>query len=401
MNSKKLNLILSFVLACALWLYVVGQMNPVTRKTYRDIPIMLTNEQTLSDNGLAVKSVSEDSLRVTLSGRRDVIGKLSKSDITATVDLTYVAEGRNKLQIDLKIPDNVEVLNQSLNDINVNIEERVTKTKDVHVVYTGTLPEEGEPATIKTDPETVKVSGARSIVEKVAYVKAEINASEISDELTSVSSGLAAVTEGGNAVNGVTLSDTVCKVTSIIYNTKEVRLKVPVTDNSKDGYTRSTSYPKTVTVKGPSGLLGGLEEVSAKEVDITGVTDNKQLPLTLDLPDGIQAAEKTGDLRMTVRVSKAKKKVKTAKEVKSFTYTGDDVEIRNAGEKDLRVKQDSIEVQIYGTEEQLSEIRSSDIKLYVDLSEVDEDASDLVVKAECGKDCADIAVIPSRVTVVS
>ena len=156
-----------------------------------------------------------------------------------------------------------------------------------------------------------------------------------------------------------------------------------------------------MTVKGPSGLLGGLEEVSAKEVDITGVTDNRQLPLTLDLPDGIQAAEKTGDLRMTVRVSKAKKKVKTAKEVKSFTYTGDDVEIRNAGEKDLRVKQDSIEVQIYGTEEQLSEIRSSDIKLYVDLSEADEDASDLTVKAECGKDCADIAVIPSRVTVVS
>ena len=401
MNDKKLNLVLAFVLACALWFYVVGQMNPVTRKTYRDIPIMLTNEQTLSDNELAVISTSEDSLRVTLSGKRDVIGKLSKADITATVDLSYVAEGRNKLTIDLKIPDNVEVLNQSLNEITVNVEERVTKTKDVRVRYRGDYPEGGEPATLKIDPETVKVSGAKSIVEKVAYVRADVNASEISDELTSVSSALTAVTSGGSAVNGVSLSESMCRVTSIIYGTKEVKLVVPVKDESKDKYTRNTSYPSKVKVKGPAGLIGGLSSVSAEEIDITGVTENKVLPITLDLPEGVQATEDTGELKLTVKVSRSKKKAASAKSVKSFTFTGDDVEVRNAGAGKAEVRQDSIEVQISGTEEQLSQIRSSDILLYVDLSGEDENTSEAVVNAECSKECSDIAVIPSRVTIVS
>ncbi|MBR3147287.1 MAG: hypothetical protein IKF54_03980 [Eubacterium sp.] len=400
LKNKKLDLLISFILAFALWFYVVGQMNPETRKTYREIPIMLINEQTLSDNGLAVLNVSDDYMRVTVSGKRDVISKLSKADISATVDLADASDGKNMLSVSLRIPDNIEIVNQSLDKIEVNTEERVTRTRDVRVKYTGRYPEGGEPSTIKIDPENIKVSGAKSLVDKVAYVKAELSAESVTDGLTSATCSLTAVTRNGGAVQNISLSDDKCKVTSIIYRTKSVDLKIPVKDKSSDGYNRTVSYPDTVNIKGPAGILGSIDFITAEEVDITGVTENEKIPVKLILPEGVQAAENAGDVRLTVKVSKNKKKTSAAKDVKSFTFTKDDVELRNAGAADISLKQENLEVQVTGTREQLAAIRSSDIVLYVDVSGIDSSAEEADITAECSKKCSDIAVIPSKIALI-
>ena len=400
LKNKKLDLLISFILAFALWFYVVGQMNPETRKTYREIPIMLINEQTLSDNGLAVLNVSDDYMRVTVSGKRDVISKLSKADISATVDLADASDGKNMLSVSLRIPDNIEIVNQSLDKIEVNTEERVTRTRDVRVKYTGRYPEGGEPSTIKIDPENIKVSGAKSLVDKVAYVKAELSAESVTDGLTSATCSLTAVTRNGGAVQNISLSDDKCKVTSIIYSTKSVDLKIPVKDKSSDGYNRTVSYPDTVNIKGPAGILGSIDFITAEEVDITGVTENEKIPVKLILPEGVQAAENADDVRLTVKVSKNKKKTSAAKDVKSFTFTKDDVELRNAGAADISLKQENLEVQVTGTREQLAAIRSSDIVLYVDVSGIDSSAEEADITAECSKKCSDIAVIPSKIALI-
>ena len=399
-ENKKFNLIISFVIAFALWFYVVGLTNPTTKKTYRNIPIMLTNEQTLNDNGLAVLNVSDDSMRVTISGKRDVVSKLSKADIVATCDLTDAAEGSNKLSIDLKIPETVEIDNQSINDITVDVEARITKTKDVRVTYEGSTESGAEPATIKVDPEFVKVSGARSIVEKVSYVSAVVDAAEMTQDLSSTTSTLTAVNASGRQISNVSLSDTKCKVTSIIYKTKTVRLTVPIKDDSEDSLTRNTSYPQTITIKGPAAALAEIKEVSCAAIDITDLKENKKIPLSPILPDDVQIADKDKDIALTVKVSKSSKKQLKEKDVKSFTFTEDDIQINNAENAEYSVQQGNIEVQVTGTEEQLEKIRSSDIVLNIDLSGHEEDSFETDINAECLKTCSDIAVIPSKVTVV-
>ena len=400
LENSKTRLVISFILAFALWFYVVGQMNPPMKKTYRDIAITLTNEQSLSDNGLSVLNWSDDSLRVTVSGRRSTINKLSKADIVATVDLTNAAEGTNKLPIDLKIPENIEIDNQSLNEITVSVEERITKTRDVRVQYLGDHPAGSEPATIKADPDSVRVSGAKSIVEKVSYVKAEVNSDEMPDELSSSMSVLTPVTSGGNTVENVSLSSTQCKITSILYKMRKVKLIVPVRDKSDDGYTRTTSCQDMITIKGPTADIASVKRIKTEPVDITGIRENKKIDVVPILPEGIYAAEADRDIKLTVKVSKDKAKDEKNKgsQTRSFTYTEDDVELRNTGAAQFEAEQESIEVQVTGTAEQLAGIKSSDIILYVDLSQIEDTASDrteLEIQTECSREYSDIAVIPS------
>ncbi len=304
LENKKSRFVISFILAFALWFYVVGQLDPVTRKTYRGISITLTNEQSLSDSGMAVVSASDESLRVTVSGKRNAVSRLSKADIVATVDLTNAAEGANKLPIDLKIPENIEIDNQSLNEITVNVEERVTETRDVRVYYTGEYHEESEPETIRTDPEIVKISGARSIVDKVAYIRAEIDAAEMPEELNSSVSALTPVTVVGTEAENISMSDTQCKVTSIMCRMKEVSLKVKVTDKSDDKYTRQTSCQNRIMIKAAPELIDAVGEITAKPVDITGIKEDTSISVEPVLPDGVYAADADKDIKMKVTVSK-------------------------------------------------------------------------------------------------
>lgn len=306
LENRKSRLVISFILAVALWFYVVGQLDPVTKKTYRGITISLANEQSLSDNGMAVLDASDDSLRVTVSGKRNAISRLSKADIVATVDLTNAAEGANKLPIDLKIPENIEIDNQSLNEITVNVEERITETKEVKVTYTGDYQEDMEPTTIKTDPEAVDVSGAKSIVNKVSYVKAEIAADEMPDELSSSASMLIAANSSGKAVENVSLSSTQCKVTSIMYGLKSVKLHVPVTDNSNDGYKRTVSCQSKIKIKGPAADLAKIKKIEAEAVDITNVRINTKITVVPILPEGIYVADRDKEITLTVEASKTK-----------------------------------------------------------------------------------------------
>lgn len=304
LEDKRARLVISFILACALWFYVVGQLDPVTKKTYRGISITLANEQSLSDSGLAVLSTSDDSLRVTVSGKRNAVSRLSKADIVATVDLTNAAEGANKLPIDLKIPENIEIDNQSLNEITVNVEERVTEKRNVKVKYNGECPEGMEPTTVKTDPETVEISGASSIVGQVVNVKAEIDIEDMPEELSSTISQLTAIDSGGNSVDQLSMSDTQCKVTSIIYPTKTVKLVVEVKDDPNDDYAKTTKCQDQITIKGPADDLKDIKKVKTEPIDVSGIEEDREIQVIPVLPDGIYVAEKDKNIKMAVTVSK-------------------------------------------------------------------------------------------------
>ena len=68
LENKKLNMIISLLIAISLWAFVIGEVNPEASRSYRDIPIRFVNQETLEQSDLAVYTVSQRTVNVTLRG---------------------------------------------------------------------------------------------------------------------------------------------------------------------------------------------------------------------------------------------------------------------------------------------------------------------------------------------
>ena len=253
-QSKKANFAISLILAMVLWVYVVGELNPETRKVFRNIPITVMNEQVLANDGLAIVSMSDQTMSITLTGKRSQINRINTYDITASVDVEDAAAGDNQIRINIRVPNNVYIEDQSVSRVTVKVEERTEERKPVSVIYTGKVADELSATTVSTDPEEVMVSGAASQVAKVVSVQAEIDTADITESESSIKANLVPVNKKGKEVSNVSLSQNTATVTSALYYTRTVALDVPVTGTDSDEYKRSVSAPKSIKIAGPQDL---------------------------------------------------------------------------------------------------------------------------------------------------
>ena len=76
-QRKIINLILAIILAVGVWLYVINVENPTSPTTVRDIPITIVGQEELTDRGLMVIQLSEDSVDLRISGRKKTLMNLT------------------------------------------------------------------------------------------------------------------------------------------------------------------------------------------------------------------------------------------------------------------------------------------------------------------------------------
>ncbi len=93
-RSNKINMVIAIVVAVMLWMYVVGQVNPTTTKTFADVPITFVGEEALNNNGLAVADIEVTGVSVTLEGKRAVLMQVEPKEIGVTVDISDLGRGR-------------------------------------------------------------------------------------------------------------------------------------------------------------------------------------------------------------------------------------------------------------------------------------------------------------------
>ncbi len=408
LQSKKGNMIISLILAIALWMYVVGETNPEITKSFRTIPITLENTQTLADSGLAVVRSSEDIVSVTLSGKRSVVNKIKTTDITATADLSDAVAGDNQIRVDIKVPSEVEIRDQTPSKITVTVEERVTEEKEVRAVYNGTPASGSEPTTKAIEPETVEVTGARSRVDKVLYVGALCDVSDIVENETSIRCRLAPMNADGNEVENVTLSENKAVVNTILYYTKEVGLAVDVEGKDAGGYDRSYEVPDRVTIKGTSEAIRDVTEVACRKVDLSNVNKSEQIRLHPQLPAGVELA---GSSSLVMKVSVSGNGDKSDNEedqdeqeaeivTKDFSVSGDSVDVLGlADDLDCQVQTGDLTVTVSAAEKHMKAINADSIYLSVDLKGLEAGTHDVRIDAEVNAEYEEVSIEPQDLSV--
>ena len=392
LNNKKFNIVLSLIIAVGLWAYVIGETNPTDTRTFRDIPITFVNGEVLANSNLAVLEASADTMNVTLSGTRSNINKISEKDITAVVDLADVAKGTNELKINVRVPDNVEIEDKSINKVTVVVENSKSKEVDIDVDYQGNFESEEEPITVEMSRESVIVSGPSSLVNKVVSVKAVVAEGKVTDKLKTIKSQLKPVDKSGNEVEKVKLSAESISVTAELAKTKTVPLIVPINDDAEDTLEKNTTVPKTITIKGKSSDLENIESIKTQEVDITEITEDTTIDLVPILPDKIQISDNSSSLVLIVKIQ--------ALSSKTFTFDEGDVDLTGL-EDDLKgqVKAGKIEIVVKGTEEAMAAIKKSDLRLSADLGDLGEGTHQVDLTVTCGKTYTSMDISPQKIRV--
>lgn len=388
-QSKKLNLLISFVIAIILWAYVIGEINPVTTKSFVDVNINLENQIALEERGLAIESISEDKINVTVKGERSRVQNVEKDDVYAEVDLALARAGHNELDVNVRTPEKVNVDKKNINKVRLTVGELVSEERPTKVVYVGATNSDLEPYTIERTPEKVIIRGAMSNVEKVSQVVAKVRVDQIKDKETTAEAELVPVDKNGKVVNWIRLSSSQIQVKAVMTKTKKVDLDVPIQGN--DSRDVKLDYQKTVIIKGNADVVKEISKIETEPVDLSAYDQNTTIELKPILPKGVQLAAGSD---MTAKV------VFSSTETKNITFDGGEIDIIGLAGNLKATVEDGVVISAEGRKSSLNDVNKEDFTLAVDVSGYSKGSYKVDVVVVNKKEFKKYTVRPSKVTVL-
>lgn len=370
--------LLSLVIAIGLWFMVINTENPLETRSYT-ANIQLQNEEALFERGYVV--VNEDeitSTRVTvrLRGQRLALDTLSQSStkVQAVVDLDNVIYSYNgepvsvpvKIVIPSVVNDSFEILSKSVQTVTVDIQPYINNDFEVKAVVNNTDSDTVQLANAVASPGTVTVYGAKSVVNSIAEVRAEVNPEILEDGMVITTAPVAYDAEG-NVVDKVTFSSNELSVKIGMDEMKSVRVAVDITGRAAEGYEVTGIYvsPDTVDVAGKASDLSGVSIIRLPDIDVTGIDSNiiKEFSVEDYLPEGLRVIGADGSDKITVTVSVEEE---TTKEI---VIPAESITVQGTLEEGLsaHIAGNDMTITISGAGSVISTVEADDIKAYVDV----------------------------------
>lgn len=350
-----------------MWFFVIGGINPIVVRQFKDIPVKYKNEAVLERNNFLITEPKKPLVNVSIKGTRNYVYAINKNDIIAEINLdSSITAGTHRLNVNVKVPHSVEIASVSEHEILVSFDEEITKTFDVTVETKGEIKNKNQ-VVVKKEPDDkfVMLTGPASYVKKVKKVLAIVDVTgKETDEV--VIAKLRAVDENEKVIEQVELSKTDTNVSIGFKNFKEVPINlVEINTASNDiMILKKNLVPKVVSIVGNTTSLEKIKEIKTKPFDLSQVKESKVYDLTLDLPKDITLVNK--DLKPVVNIDVDKKLEKV------LSVKTEDISIQGVSDDViLQGLNDNAEVTVRGYESYISNLKPEDIKLYIDISSTD------------------------------
>ena len=105
-SGRAVLLLVSFLFSLMLWMYIQVTTNPVTEKSFT-LQLQFENEKVLSEKNLGI-TFTVNTVNVRIVGRKNVVDKLTSSDLSAYLDLSTIEEaGSQRMKVNVKCDENV------------------------------------------------------------------------------------------------------------------------------------------------------------------------------------------------------------------------------------------------------------------------------------------------------
>lgn len=365
--------ILSLLFAIIVWLIVVNISDPVTTKTFREVPVSIENEEFLTGEGMVYEILDEtDVVDITVSARRSVLSEIKKKDFVVTADMRELLYMQTiQIVVSLgEMDEKVEDWTCSHDTVLISVEEQEEKTLEIVLETEGTLADGYTIGKYQLEPSQVKISGPKSIVKKVDKAVLCLNVDSAKNDIGAVLSPILYDAQGEEINSSrLTFSTPEWNVVIPIWQTKSVAVNATVSGEPADGYNVSElkCYPTALTVTGKKEKLQNLSEIEIPEgvLDVEGATGNVTLNVDIKqyLPDGIYLVdEEEASVKVEAVVEKQITRV--------YSIGVDEIGLRNQPEN-LKASFGDVTqftVELRGTKEELDDLMVADIKCTANLN---------------------------------
>lgn len=356
--------VIALVFSALLWLFVVNIDDPINSRVFNDIPYVVKNEEIATNDGKMFKIMDDiDSVRVVVHARRSVLNKIKSKDITAVIDLRERDPVTNIVPIKAVVngyEENLEVTTECTpNNVMVKVEGSTTKSFPISVSTENKQRDGYELGEMTTNPERIQITGAKSTIEDIQRVVAQIDVMGISEDC--VKEAKLIIFDGnGNVMDQSAmqnnLGDKGVSVNVQVLPIKKVKLNFNVSGTPAEGYrlTGLNSEPASVEVYGTKENLSNLTalDIPGSEINIDNLQSRKEYTVDISkyLPEGIELTEETAknvlvtviveeEGTRTIFLSTGAVRLDNLQEgLSAVVETPGDLEIRFAGEEALLEK---------------------------------------------------------------
>ncbi len=366
--------VLAVFISILLWLAVINVSDPVINTTYTEIPVVVTNTESVTTEGKVYELESESTVAISVSAKRSVQDYLSEDNFKAVVDLEEFDEATGQVPIRVesnKYNGQIESMKSKTEFAVVHIEDMLRKQFVIAPVVTGD-PEEGYVVgEVTTAENIVRISGAQSVVSAIKKVTAEMSVSGLnSDVNTSVD--LKLYDQDGRQIkdNNLTQNISTVAMSAQILATKEVPLQFSVSGMPKEGYSVSgalSASSDTIRIAGKQKTLAGVNviDVPATAVNVDGA--DKDVSINVDLtdylPEGIVLVdpENTKTVAVDVPIDEIiVKELEIFKSAIQMTGLPEGLEAEFVGEAD------KVTIEAEGVSEKILPLKVTDVMLQID-----------------------------------
>lgn len=359
--------IFALIIAIILWSYVMSEVDP-RRSEYYNVNVNFLNEASLERQGLVVLDPENANVRVQISGRRSEVIKVKESDIIAQVDLSGYSEGKVKVPVYVQAPGSVAIEDYSPKEILITFDRIITREIPVTVETTGEVPAGNVLGTPEVRPQYVAIEGPRTWLNSVWKVIASVDVSEINDDIN-LTRGIRIVDDEGKEVRGISSNVNVVDISIPVFKVKSVPIELTTENQLPENYeiVDITINPSTISIIGKKETLQNINQINTLPVDILALMDKKNVPVDLDIPEGVRLANAEEPVMVTLNVEEII--------TKTLEYTLENIEISNL-EPGLTIDEDDMEkifsITVQGVRSVIEPLEAEDIELILDLGELEE-----------------------------
>lgn len=374
--------VFALIIAIVLWSYVMSEVNPVMTEEFRNVKVNILNEASLEREGIVIlepENIDNIDIKVTISGRRSDIIRVSAEDIIVQVDLSGYGTGEVKVPIYVQVPVGVTLKDYAPKEILFKFDRIVGRERPVTVETIGKLPEGYVLGTPTVKPQSVVVEGPSTWLKSLSKVVATVDVSNITDEDINVTVPVKLVDDEGNDVRGISTKQNSVDVTIPVFRVKRVPIEMETVNQLPDGYeiVDLKLNPSYIDIVGKKEVLDRVESISTLPIDIRELMKNKSMPVELVIPEGVSLLKPDQEVTATLNVEEIVKR--------TFELTLKDVEVLNLA-PDLSINEEdlnspfSLTIQGYGSI--VESLKKEDIKIQMNLAGLREGSHFVTIKVQ-------------------